>query len=175
MRDVIAGLAARAAGLQLLVLHGSRARGDSRATSDWDLAYLADGRFDPDVFLADLVLGLRTDRVDLSRLSGASGLFRYRVARDGEPLFEDEDGAFTRFWFEAVSFWCDAEPLLRSDPAGVCLMGGLDRQILAEKAAAIERHLAESHSGCPRNRPISSRAPTPPMPSCCTSGRRCNW
>lgn len=113
MRDVISALAARTPGLQLLVLHGSRARGDAGATSDWDLAYLADGRFDPDGFLADLVIGLRTDRIDLSRLKGASGLFRYRVARDGEPLFEAEDGAFARFWFETVSFWCDAEPLLR--------------------------------------------------------------
>jgi predicted nucleotidyltransferase len=113
-RDLVARLAAEAPGLELLVLHGSRARGDAGAASDWDLAYLADRRFDPDGFLADLVLGLRTDRVDLSRLSGASGLFRYRVARDGEPLFEAEDGAFARFWFDAVSFWCDAEPLLRS-------------------------------------------------------------
>lgn len=113
-RDTIARIAARAPGLELLVLHGSRARGDARAASDWDLAYLADGRFDPDGFLAELVLALRTDRIDLSRLSGASGLFRYRVARDGEPLFEREDGAFARFWFETVSFWCDAEPLLRS-------------------------------------------------------------
>ena len=113
-RDIVAGLAAKAPGLELLVLHGSRARGDAGAASDWDLAYLADGRFDPDGFLADLVLGFRTDHVDLSRLSGASGLFRYRVARDGEPLFEAEDGAFARFWFDAVSFWCDAEPLLRS-------------------------------------------------------------
>lgn len=111
---MIAGLAADAPGLALLVLHGSRARGDARADSDWDLAYLADGRFDPDAFLADVVLALGTDRVDLTRLrGGASGLFRFRVARDGQPLFEAEDGAFARFWFEAVSFWCDAGPILR--------------------------------------------------------------
>jgi predicted nucleotidyltransferase len=98
----------------LLVLHGSRARGDARDGSDWDLAYLADERFDPDTFLADLVLALGTDRIDLSRLSGTSGLFRYRVARDGEPVFEARDGIFDRFWMDAVSFWCDAEPVLRS-------------------------------------------------------------
>jgi len=114
VREVISQLATRAAGLHLLVLHGSRARGDARAGSDWDLAYLADGTFDPDAFLADLVLALGTDRIDLSLLNGASGLFRYRVARDGEPVFEAREGVFHRFWMDAVTFWCDAEPVLRS-------------------------------------------------------------
>lgn len=113
-RQTISRLAARAEGLDLLVLHGSRARGDARDGSDWDLAYLADESFDPDELLTDLVLALGTDRIDLARLRGASGLFRYRVARDGEVLFEAEDGIFERFWTAAVSFWCDAEPVLRS-------------------------------------------------------------
>jgi predicted nucleotidyltransferase len=34
------------AGLELLVLHGSRARGDAREDSDWDFAYLAAAEFD---------------------------------------------------------------------------------------------------------------------------------
>jgi len=113
-RETISRLAARAAGLRLLVLHGSRARGEARADSDWDLAYLADEGFDADAFLADLVLALGTDRIDLARLNGASGLFRYRVARDGEVVFEASSGIFDRFWMDAVSFWCDAEPVLRS-------------------------------------------------------------
>lgn len=113
-REAIAERASGAPGLTLLVLHGSRARGDARADSDWDFAYLADGRFDADALLADLVLALGTDRVDLTRLDGgASGLLRFRVARDGKPLFEAQDGAFARFWFDAVSFWCDAGPILR--------------------------------------------------------------
>jgi len=114
MRDRIARLAAQAPGLQLLVLHGSRGRGDERPDSDWDLAYLGDASFDPDDLLADLVLGLRTDRIDLANLGTAGGLFRYRVARDGQPLFEARDGAFADFWMRAVSFWCDAGPILRA-------------------------------------------------------------
>lgn len=112
-RETIAELAARSPGLELLVLYGSRARGDDRPESDWDLAYLADPSFDPDALLARLVLALRTDGVDLVRLTGASGLFRYRVARDGEPLFEAREGIFADFWMQAVSFWCDMEPVLR--------------------------------------------------------------
>ena len=34
-------VAARQSGLQLLVLFGSRARGEATARSDWDLGYLA--------------------------------------------------------------------------------------------------------------------------------------
>ncbi len=118
-RDLLSDLASRAEGLRLLVLHGSRARGDAHAGSDWDLAYLGDEAFDPDALLADLILALGTDRVDLSRLSGTSGLFRYRVARDGELVFEREEGAYERFWMDAVGFWCDAEPVLRSGYEGI--------------------------------------------------------
>lgn len=105
--------AAEAEGLQLLVLHGSRARGDGREDSDWDLAYLGSPDFDPDDFLARLVVALGTDRVDLARLDGAGGLFRYRVAADGQVIYESESGLFERFWMAAVTFWCEAEPILK--------------------------------------------------------------
>lgn len=118
-RDRIARLASEAPGLELLVLHGSRARDEARRGSDWDLAYLADASFDPDAILAELVLALGTDRIDLVKLSGASGLFRYRVARDGVVLYEGLPGAFERFWMEAVTFWCDAEPILRRGYEGL--------------------------------------------------------
>ena len=114
--DVIATvttLATRASDLELLVLHGSRARGDAREGSDWDLAYLAVDGFDPDAFRAEVVFALRDDRIDLADLASAGGLLRYRVARDGQVLHEAREGAFERFWMQAVTFWCDAEPVLR--------------------------------------------------------------
>lgn len=112
-RELIARLAARAPGLELLVLHGSRARGDAAPDSDWDLAYLADSSFDPDELLAELVLVLGTDRIDLADLRRAGGLLRFRVARDGEPLFEARPGIFERFWLDAVHFWCEAGSIIR--------------------------------------------------------------
>jgi len=111
--DILRDKAAEARGLELLVLHGSRARGEARTDSDWDLAFLASPAFDPDDFLTELVLALGTDRIDLSRLDTAGGLFRYRVAGDGQVVFENEDGRFERFWTSAVTFWCEAEPILR--------------------------------------------------------------
>jgi predicted nucleotidyltransferase len=72
------------AGVDLLVLFGSRARGEERSDSDWDLAYrVAQGTsesFDPDALLADLVGALGSDRIDLVDLSHGSALLRFRIA-----------------------------------------------------------------------------------------------
>jgi predicted nucleotidyltransferase len=110
----LADLAAAAPGLRLLLLFGSRARGDQRATSDWDLGYVGTGVFDPDGFLAELVDLLGTDRIDLADLTRAGAQLRFRAARDGCPMFEVAAGEFARFWFDAVSFWCDVQPILRA-------------------------------------------------------------
>ncbi|MFY9826909.1 MAG: nucleotidyltransferase domain-containing protein [Thermoanaerobaculia bacterium] len=103
----VSDLARTAPGLRLLVLFGSRARGESHPGSDWDFGYLADPDFDSSDFLAGLVLRLETDRIDLVNLGRAGGLLRFRVAAEGQPLFEASPGSFVRFWFAAVSFWCD--------------------------------------------------------------------
>ena len=111
--DRIASVASGHPGLRVLLLFGSRARGDAAPTADWDLGYLAEEPFDPVALIADLVRVLRTDRVDLVDLSTASGLLRFRAARDGVAVFGDRD-AVERFRIAAASFWCDAEPILRA-------------------------------------------------------------
>lgn len=110
----IAHVAARHRGLRLLVLFGSRARGDATVRSDWDLGYIADAGLDAEALLADLVATLHTDEVDLVNLERASGLVRFRAARDGVPVLEGTRDAFGSFWFDAVSFWCDAGPIIRA-------------------------------------------------------------
>lgn len=110
--------------LRLLVLHGSRARGHEHEGSDWDFAYLADPGLDASLLYADLALQLATDRIDLVDLARAGGLIRYRVARDSVVLFEADEGTFDTFWLEAVTFWCDAEPVLRAGYDAV--LAGLD-------------------------------------------------
>ena len=101
-------------GLELLVLFGSRARGDTTARSDWDLGYLADEAFDAQALLADLAVSLATDRVDLVDLARAGAQLRFRAARDGVPVHAADAEAFRRFWLEAVSFWCEAGPTIRA-------------------------------------------------------------
>lgn len=118
-------LARHAPGLRLLVLFGSRSRADAHARSDWDFAYLADPAFDPDEFRAELMIHLHADGVDLVDLARAGGQIRFRVAAEGRPLFERNADGFADFWFEAVSFWCDARPIL--DAGYEAVLEGLER------------------------------------------------
>lgn len=100
-------------GLELLLLFGSRAREESHTRSDWDLGYLAGADIDPDALRGRCVEILGTDRVDLVDLRCASGLLRYRAARDGQLLFEARRGLDDEFRLEAARFWCDAGPVLQ--------------------------------------------------------------
>lgn len=105
-------------GLRALLLFGSRARGDAAETGDWDFGYLADDGFDPMALRATLVRALATDAVDLVDLATASGLLRFRAARDG-ILVSGDPSLVASFRLEAASFWCEAEPVLRSAYDGV--------------------------------------------------------
>jgi predicted nucleotidyltransferase len=125
LRDFAAAWAAAHPGLHLLVLHGSRARGDAHGLSDWDFA--ASGT--PDLDLAGLAAALGTavrhDEVDLVDLGRASGLLRARVAGEGVPIYERARGAFVTFATEATLFWLDIEPLVRVEHEA--LLGRLAR------------------------------------------------
>ena len=66
--------AARATdGLELLLLFGSRARGDAGAASDWDFGYMATADLDVATLLATIVEVVGSDRIDLVDLRRASG------------------------------------------------------------------------------------------------------
>lgn len=110
---------ARYPGLRLLILFGSRARGDAGEQADWDFGYLGDPHFDQDHLLADVTHVLDANGVDLVDLARAGGQLRYRAARDGRVVFEARPGEFARFWIDAVTFWCDAAPVLGPAYAGV--------------------------------------------------------
>jgi predicted nucleotidyltransferase len=113
LRQVV-DLARESPGLELLVLFGSRARGESHPGSDWDFGYLGTAELDPDALLARLVLLLDTDRIDLVNLDRTNGLLRFRVASEGQTLFESRPGTFDDFWLEAVPFWWDMGPIFQA-------------------------------------------------------------
>ena len=119
MIERLTSVARRHRPLRLLILFGSRARGTAGEHSDWDLAYVADDALDPDVLLADLVTALRSERVDLVDLARAGGQLRFRVARDGQVVHARDADEFHRFWLDAVSFWCDAAPVIGAGYAEV--------------------------------------------------------
>lgn len=107
--------------LAVLVLHGSRARGDAHARSDWDFGFLGQG-VDPLALRANLTQLVQSDEVDLTDLSRAGALLAYRVARDGVLLFEREPERFTAFRIAATLTWLDMEPVVSA----------AHREILAE-------------------------------------------
>lgn len=96
----------------MLLLHGSQARNQAHAHSDWDFAYQADPGFDADALLAAFADALHADRIDLVDLDRAGALLRHRVAGDRCVLFERTPGQFDRFWLNAVDTWCDLAPIL---------------------------------------------------------------
>jgi predicted nucleotidyltransferase len=98
--------------LELLLLFGSRARGDAHPQSDWDFGYLAGEAMDPSGLLGAIVETIGTDRVDVVDLARASGLLRFRAARDGDVVYEATPRRAERFRLDAVLFWCDARPVL---------------------------------------------------------------
>ena len=103
----VGAVAAATAGVDLLILYGSRARGDSRPNADWDFGYVADRSVDAAGLLAALVEVLGDDDIDLVELDRASGLLRFRTARDGVLVYESASGAFDRYRLDAASFWCE--------------------------------------------------------------------
>ncbi|MGQ0575926.1 MAG: type VII toxin-antitoxin system MntA family adenylyltransferase antitoxin [Pseudonocardia sp.] len=117
--DALGAASAKHSHLRLLVLHGSRARGDEHDGSDWDFGYLADEPFDAAALLDELGRVLRTDAVDLTDLARASALLRFGAARDGRCVHERAPGEHLRFVHEATRFWCDAEAVIRRAHADV--------------------------------------------------------
>jgi predicted nucleotidyltransferase len=121
----IRDLASRSPGLELLILFGSRARGDVHVRSDWDFGYLATRRADLPALMSTLVETTGSDRVDLVDLRRASGVLRFRAARDGQVIYESQAGLGTRFRLEAAHFWCEMAPILQ--PALEEVLTRLDR------------------------------------------------
>ncbi|MBC3194244.1 nucleotidyltransferase domain-containing protein [Pseudonocardia sp. C8] len=108
--DALRAAAARTPGLDLLLLHGSRSRGEAHPGSDWDLGYL--GEVDPARLLDAVASALGTNRVDLVDLARATALLRFEAARDGVCIHETA-GSHRRFVVDATTFWCDAGPVIR--------------------------------------------------------------
>lgn len=108
--DAVRAVAARAEGLELLLLHGSRSRGTAHPGADWDLGYLGD--IDPAELLDAVASALGTDDVDLVDLARAGALLRFEAARDG-VLLCGADEVHLRYVLDATMFWCDAGPVIR--------------------------------------------------------------
>jgi hypothetical protein len=83
------------------------------------MAYLGTSALDSDALAAALTRATSSEAVDVVDLARAGGLLRYRVARDGQRVLETKPGVYERFWLDAVTFWCDAAPVLGPAYEGV--------------------------------------------------------
>ena len=97
--------------VQLLVLFGSRARGNFHAYSDWDVGYIGpvvQAWTDLAIYgnVAD-ALGIPGDRLDLVNLKRCSPLLGYVIAREGQVIFERQPGIFTDFQRKAWKQYAD--------------------------------------------------------------------
>ena len=100
--------------LQLVVLFGSRARGEAAANSDWDLGVTFKPGNDQnplrdcalDLPLAQ-ALGINSDAVHVVDLRRSSPLLQRNAARDGQPLYEAAAGAFADYCSLALRQWDD--------------------------------------------------------------------
>jgi len=107
--------------VRLLVLFGSRARGQYRPESDSDLAVL----FHPAI--ADRVAQLERvqdsisadSTVDLVDLDEADPLLLREVAMDGKLLFEAYPGAFEEFRLRALKLYMDTQWLRDAEAAAL--------------------------------------------------------
>ncbi len=109
--DALVAAVRATAGLDLLILFGSRARGDAGPGADWDFGYVAKAATRIPALLAALVQALDDDHIDLVDLDLAGGLLRYRAACDGLLVHEAVAGQFDRYCFDAARFWCENAPV----------------------------------------------------------------
>ena len=133
--DAVAATARATAGLDLLILFGSRARGNARPGADWDFGYLADAAADIPGLLAAQVEALEDDRIDLVDLDRASGLLRYRAARDELLVYEATPELFDRYRLQAAQSGATTRRFrtrVRRGPGGVAAVSLVDRAVLAE-------------------------------------------
>jgi predicted nucleotidyltransferase len=104
----VAADVARAAGLRLVVLFGSAARGQTGA-EDLDIGVLGGGgaAVDAVAITNQFVRRLAVQEVDVTDLARADPLLLAQAARDGVPLYESAGGEFAQFASLAVRRFAD--------------------------------------------------------------------
>ena len=110
LRQVFAGFPS----VRLAVLFGSTARGRQTASSDVDLGVLLAEDDPSQLWPIDVAAGAALRRtIDLVDLRRAPPLLRFEIARDGQPLFESNEGEWVDFKTRAMIDWWDWAPMAR--------------------------------------------------------------
>ncbi|AFZ42918.1 DNA polymerase beta domain protein region [Halothece sp. PCC 7418] len=93
--------------LKMLVIFGSRGRGEAHKKSDWDFAVLYDEKLEKEQLkgwnwlkIYDVLANafeISSDAIDVINLNHCSPLIAHYVARDGQLIYEQETGLFEQF------------------------------------------------------------------------------
>ncbi|UBF30651.1 nucleotidyltransferase domain-containing protein (plasmid) [Kovacikia minuta CCNUW1] len=113
LKAAFSTLASTHCDLKLLVLFGSRTRGEADPSSDWDFAFLLEPdrpvELKPFWFPGSNLLGtlcnllhVSEDAIDLVDLSTCSEITAHFVARDGQVIYEKIAGEFAQFQGRAL-------------------------------------------------------------------------
>ncbi len=106
LADKITPLAEQLPNLQMLILFGSRALGEHRPDSDWDLGISYDeanrqthikeisNDYLTSLSILSELFEINRDLIDLIELDRCSPLTKYQVARDGKLIYEKNTGDF---------------------------------------------------------------------------------
>lgn len=102
--------------ISLLVLFGSQSTGKTHAQSDVDIAYLAKTSLEPAEegrLITDLMSIVKTNKIDIVCLKGASPLLLQEVMTKGTLLYEADASLFNEFYLYALKRFQEAAPLFR--------------------------------------------------------------
>ena len=97
--------------LQLVLLFGSVATGNTHARSDIDLAFLFDVRFDVVELTNRVTRLLHYDNVDVIDLRSATPLLKYSAAKKGIAIYEKMPGIYNQFYSLAFRRFVDTKKL----------------------------------------------------------------
>lgn len=101
-------------GLQMVVLFGSRARGEARLASDTDIAVFAGVKKsvrELSLMQIEFAEMFHVKNPEIVDLSGRAPLFLKQVADDGKVLYERSHGIFDEFQIYAFKRYVEAKPL----------------------------------------------------------------
>ena len=119
LADKITPLAEQLPNLQMLILFGSRARGEHKPDSDWDLGISYDeanrqthikeisNDYLTSLSILSELFEINRDLIDLIELDRCSPLTKYQVARDGKLIYEKNTGDFLKFRVRAWKEYAD--------------------------------------------------------------------
>jgi len=99
--------------LDFVVLFGSRARGNTHAKSDIDIAVISRVKIDKTQISIELDNIFKREDTEVINLASVNPTLMYVVVKDGKLLYEKKQGDFFRWKLYAIKIWMETSWLRR--------------------------------------------------------------